>query len=142
MKAYVIMEKGFEYDDNIYNPTDGGNPKTIIFGRKDAEEKAHKLEIEVLKDINIQLYTYDIEDAISSDIDEVKSYLEDINTKYGKPEPKNRWDEFGEYQLNPKATDDEAEKYLSMLSIRFFEIVEVEVDVQSLRNHQIEEILS
>jgi len=142
MKAYVIMEKGYEYDDNIYNSTEGGNPKTIIFGKKEAEEKSHKLEIEVLKEVDIRLYTYDIEDAISSDIEEVKSYLESLNQKYGKPVPKNKWDKLGEYQLNPKATDEEAEKYLSMLSIRFFEVVEVEVDVQSLRNHQIEEILS
>lgn len=30
-KAYVILKKGFEYDDNIYNESDGGTPSDCIF---------------------------------------------------------------------------------------------------------------
>jgi len=142
MKAYVIMEKGFEYDDSIYNPTEGGTPRKVIFGKKEAEEKMQELEIEAIKSLDITHYTYELEDALSADSEEVKNYLNSLNEKYGTPEPKNRWDEFGEYQLNPKATDEESEKFLSMISIRFYEVREVEVDVQSLRNHQIEQILS
>jgi hypothetical protein len=38
-KAYVILKKGFEYDDNIYSETEGGNPSLIVFSKEDAMKK-------------------------------------------------------------------------------------------------------
>jgi hypothetical protein len=40
------------------------------------------------------------------------------------------------------ASDEESRKFLSMHSIRFYDVVEVEVDVTSLRDAQIDRILS
>jgi hypothetical protein len=28
-KAYIVMKKGYEYDDSIYNETEGGTPKIV-----------------------------------------------------------------------------------------------------------------
>ena len=135
------MQKGYEYDDNIYNLTEGGTPTTIIFDKKEAQRKAIDLEIQMLKEVDIQSYSYDIDDSLNQDADTVLAFLKSINEKYGLPDPKNRWDRFGEYQLNPKASDEDAKKFLSMISIRFYEVAEVDVDVQSLRDHQISQIL-
>lgn len=141
MQAYVIMKKGFEYDDNIYNESDGGEPKKIFFSKKDADEEASKLNIEEIKNCDIHDYAYDIEDIIN-DPEKTSEYLKSLNEKYGKPTPKNKWEDFGEYQLNPKATDEEAKEYLSMIKIRFFEIKKVDIDVTSYRDFKIEEVLS
>lgn len=142
MKAYVIMQKGYEYDDNIYNPTEGGTPKKVFFNKEDAYIDKDKLEIKYMKETDITSYTYSIEDEINIPIEEVTGFLESLNNKYGKPSPLNRWDSFGEFQLNPMATDEESKKFLSMHSLRFYEVVEVDVDVTSLRNNQIDRILS
>lgn len=142
MKSYIIMEKGFEYDDNTYNPTDGGNPRKVFFSRKDAETDLEILEIKNIKQIDISHYMpYDFDEGLNVDIDEFKNYLKSLNDKYGLPEKKYSWDN-NEYVLNPKATDEETIKFLNMFSLRFFEIVEVDVDLPSFRNQQISEILS
>ena len=31
MKAYVILQKGFEYNDEVYTEGEGGNPKIVCF---------------------------------------------------------------------------------------------------------------
>lgn len=142
MKAYVIMQKGYEYDDNIYNPTEGGTPTKVFFNEKDAETEQLRLEIKAMKDTSIRNYTYSIEDELNVELDEVESFLESLNDKYGIPAPVNRWDSFGKFQLNPMASDEESRKFLSMHSIRFYDVVEVEVDVTSLRDAQIDRILS
>lgn len=142
MKAYVIMQKGYEYDDNIYNPVEGGTPQKVFFNKEDAYIEKNRLEIKTMKEMDITSYTYSIEDELNVEIDELTSFLESLNEKYGKPAPVNKWDSLGEYQLNPMASDEEAKKFLSMHSIRFYEVVEVDVDVTSLRDTQIDRILS
>lgn len=135
------MEKGYEYDDNIYNPIEGGTPKKVFFSRGDALLERERLEIKLMKETEITNYSYSIEDELNVEIDEVKSFLESLNNKYGTPAPLNKWDSFGEFQLNPMASDEESKKFLKMHSVRFYEISEVEVDLPSLRDVQIDRIL-
>jgi len=142
MKAYIIMQKGYEYDDNIYNPTEGGNPTKVFFNKKDAETEQLRLEIKAMKDTSICNYTYSLEDELNVIIDEFTVFLESLNNKYGIPTPVNKWDRFDEFQLNPMATDEECQKYLEMHSIRFYEIAEADIDVASFRDWKIDDILS
>jgi len=139
-KAYVILKKGFEYDDNIYNESDGGTPNLIVFSKEDAQLKVNELNIQELKNCSISEYSYDIEDILNVEIDEYDKFNESLNTKYGKPESKNRWDSF-ENKLHPMANEEEANQYIKMVSISFYEAVETDIDVQSLREKQVSSIL-
>jgi hypothetical protein len=139
-KAYVILKKGFEYDDNIYNEVEGGTPNLIIFSKEDAQSKVDELNIEELKNCSISDYSYDLEDCLNVEIDEYVKFNESLNTKYGKPESKNRWDSF-ENKLHPMANEEEANQYVKMVSISFYEAVETDIDVQSLREKQVSSIL-
>jgi len=139
-KAYVILKKGFEYDDNIYNESDGGTPNLIVFSKEDAQLKVNKLNIQELKNCSISEYSYDMEDILNVEIDEYDKFNESLNTKYGKPESKNRWDSF-ENKLHPMANEEEANQYIKMVSISFYEAVETDIDVQSLREKQVSSIL-
>jgi hypothetical protein len=65
MKAYVIMQKGYEYDDNIYNPTEGGTPTKVFFNEEDAYIEKEKLEIKCMKELEITNYVYSIEDELN-----------------------------------------------------------------------------
>jgi hypothetical protein len=139
-KAYVILKKGFEYDDNIYNEVEGGTPNLIIFSKEDAQSKVDELNIQELKNCSISEYSYDMEDILNVEIDEYDKFNESLNTKYGKPESKNRWDSF-ENKLHPMANEEEANQYVKMVSISFYEAVETDIDVQSLREKQVSSIL-
>ena len=139
-KAYVILKKGFEYDDNIYNESDGGTPNLIVFSKEDAQLKVNELNIQELINCSISEYSYDMEDILNVEIDEYDKFNESLNTKYGKPESKNRWDSF-ENKLHPMANEEEANQYIKMVSISFYEAVETDIDVQSLREKQVTSIL-
>lgn len=140
-KAYVILRKGFEYDDNIYNESDGGggNPSLIVFSREDAQKKVDELNSKEFKECSLSEYSYDLEDILT-DVEEYQSFNESLNVKYGKPEIKNRW-ESSENRLHTMANEEETKKYVSMVNMSFYDAVETDIDIQSLREKQINEVL-
>lgn len=140
-KAYVIVKKGFEYDDNIYSETEGGNPSLIVFSKEEADLKVKQLNIKEYKECSLSEYSYDLEDSLNVEFSEYEKFNESLNEKYGKAESKNRWDSF-ENRLHPMANEEESEQYSKMVSISFYESVETDIDTQSLREKQINEILN
>ena len=140
-KAYVILKKGFEYDDNIYSESEGGSPSLIVFSKEDANRKVDELNAKEFKQCSISEYSYDMEDILTVEIGEYDEFNESLNDKYGKPEIKNRW-ESSENRLHPMANQEETKKYMSMVKISFYEVVETDIDVQSYREKKITEILN
>jgi hypothetical protein len=63
-KVYVILKKGFEYDDNIYNEVDGGKPSLVVFDKEDADQKVYELNIQEYKEVNITDYGYGIDERL------------------------------------------------------------------------------
>ena len=140
-KAYVILKKGFEYDDNIYSESEGGSPSLIVFSKEDANRKVDELNAKEFKQCSISEYSYDMEDILTVEIDEYDKFNESLNQKYGKPESKNRWESY-ENRLHPMANEEETDKYMNMVKLSFYEAVETDIDVQSLREKQISQILN
>ena len=140
-KAYVILRKGFEYDDNIYNESEGGSPSLIVFSEEDAKKKVNELNAKEYKQCSLNEYSYDLEDSLSVDLSEYDEFNESLNTKYGRPESKNRWESF-ENRLHPMANEEEIKKYMSMVKLSFYEAVETDIDVRSYREKKITEILN
>jgi hypothetical protein len=140
-KAYVILKKGFEYDDNIYSESEGGSPSLIVFSKEDAIKKVEELNIKEFKECSLHEYSYDLEDSLNVEISEYDEFNESLNTKYGKPESKNRWESF-ENRLHPMANEEETKKYMSMVKLSFYEAVETDIDVRSYREKKITEILN
>ena len=140
-KAYVILKKGFEYDDNIYNESDGGTPNLIVFSKEDANRKVNELNAKEFKQCSISEYSYDMEDILTVEIDEYDKFNESLNQKYGKPESKNRWESY-ENRLHPMANEEETQKYTNMVKLSFYEAVETDIDVRSYREKKITEILN
>ena len=140
-KAYVILKKGFEYDDNIYSESEGGSPSLIVFSKEDAKLKVKELNAKEYKQCSLNEYSYDLEDSLSVDLSEYDEFNESLNTKYGKPESKNRWESF-ENRLHPMANEEETNKYMSMVKLSFYEAVETDIDVRSYREKKITEILN
>ena len=140
-KAYVILKKGFEYDDNIYNESEGGKPNLIVFSEEDAKKKVDELNAKEYKQCSLNEYSYDLEDSLSVDLSEYDEFNDSLTTKYGKPELKNKW-ESSENRLHPMANEEEIKKYMSMVKLSFYEAVETDIDVRSYREKKITEILN
>lgn len=142
MIGYVVLQKGFEYNDEVYSTTEsgGGNPHKIFFTKEGAEEEVEKMNIEEFKQTNITHYSYDIED-ICDDSDELLQFCNSLNEKYGKIESKNRWDSVDQYRLHNMATAEESKKYIKMVNLTFYEMVDVEVDQQDFRESKLQQIL-
>ena len=140
-KAYVILRKGFEYDDNIYSESEGGSPSLIVFSKEDANRQVDELNAKEFKQCSISEYSYDMEDILTVEIDEYDKFNESLNQKYGKPESKNRWESY-ENRLHPMANEEETEKYIKMVSMSFYEAIETDIDVRSYREKKITEILN
>lgn len=141
MKAYVILQKGFEYDDSIYNETEGGNPSLVVFSKEDAKKKVDELNIKKFKECCLHEYSYELSDILNVELEEYERFNESLNEKYGKPNSNSRWDSF-ENRLHPNADEDEIQKYVNMVSMSFYEAVETDIDQSSYRNEKLNEILN
>lgn len=139
-EAFILMEKGYEYDDNYYNETEGGNPKKIFFNREEAELERKKLDLERFKNESIRNYTYDIDDVIL-DEEAFTKLTDSLLEKYGKPTFAHRWQSLEDYQLHPDANEEESNSYMKLVDFSFYEVRKVEVDKASFRNHQIDSVL-
>jgi hypothetical protein len=139
-KAYVILKKGFEYDDNIYNEVDGGNPSLVVFDKEDAEQKVYELNIQEYKEVNITDYGYGLDEVLKVDEDVYYDFNKSLVEKYGEIQKQGSWDKT-ESRLHPMANDDESKEYAKMLEISFYEVVETELDMKSYRDTKINSIL-
>ena len=139
-KAYVILKKGFEYDDNIYNEVDGGRPSLIVFDKEDADQKVYELNIQEYKQLNITDYGYGLDEVLKVDEDVYTDFNKSLVEKYGEITNQGSWDRT-EYRLHPMADDEESKKYAKMLEISFYEVVETDLDMKSYRDTKINSIL-
>lgn len=145
MKAYVILQRGFEYNDEIYSDNEPGSgfPQTVFFTKPGALEQTRKLNIEEFKNRNISDYCYNIED-ICDDVEKLKELVKQFKQKYGDcPPPKLVWERKpDEWRLHPDVTDEEAKQYTKLINLEFYEVIETEVDVQDMRESKIESIIN
>ena len=139
-KAYVILKKGFEYDDNIYNEVDGGRPSLVVFDKEDADQKVYELNIQEYKQLNITDYGYGLDEVLKVDEDVYTDFNKSLVEKYGEIAKQGSWDRT-EYRLHPMADDEESKKYAKMLEISFYEVVETDLDMKSYRDTKINSIL-
>jgi len=129
-KAYVIFEKGFEYNDEVYSETEsgGGNPQKVTFSKEDAKKLVMELNRKELRGCDIRNYTYDLDDLC--DPVKLKAVFE-----------KNGWqwdDEHYDIRVPNDATDAQVDEISKMVSLSFYDYQEVDLDMTSFRDRQID----
>jgi len=139
MKAHVIVKKGYEYDDNIYSESEGGNPELICFSKEDAEAKVNELNKREFKTSSLSYYSYSLDDILNVDVEEYEKFNESLVEKYGTIK-KSGWGDT-ENILHPDANEEETEEYMKMVSLTFYEVKPTDIDVQSFRDYKITEVL-
>lgn len=136
-KGYVIQQLGYEYnDETYYRPEDGGgNPVVVIIDEATAKKRMMELEIKQWKTESIGHHCYSW-DEIAEDENEFEKALEAMGM-----------DPEDDYDLNiPKdATDEQIKRLIKASTLRFYEIIEVDVEEDAPAAEEInpsEEMLS
>lgn len=139
-KAYIVMKKGYEYDDNTYSETEGGHPQIVCFSKEDAKMKVKELNAKEYQEVSILDYAYE-DDCLNVEWDDFEKFNNSLVEKYGKIKTKYSWDNT-ENRLHPSANEDEVNEYCKMVTVSFYEVVEVDVDTPSYREEKINNILN
>ena len=134
------MKKGYEYDDNTYSETEGGHPQIICFSKEDAKMKVKELNAKEYQEVSILDYAYE-DDCLNVEWDDFEKFNNSLVEKYGKIKTKYSWDNT-ENRLHPSANEDEVNEYCKMVTVSFYEVVEVDVDTPSYREEKINNILN
>ena len=145
MKGFILMRKGFEYNDEImYEPEGGGGTPTKIFFQKDlAEVEMVQRNIKEFKETDLAEYTYDLEDILTVPEEDFKKFQSLLLEKYGKPKSTSKYNSgFGEYQLHPSASDEESLQFAKMVTVSFFEVMTADIDEQSHRDHKLDKVVN
>jgi len=139
--GFVILKKGFEYNDEINSPNDGGHPELIVFSREDAKKIVDELNSKEFKQSSLNDFCYDVEEILNVDAEKYDKFNQSLIEKYGPITTSSKW-ESAENRLHPMANTEEVFEYCKMVNFSFYEVVETNLDVSSLRNKQINDILN
>lgn len=122
--GYIIQELGYEYDDERYNRTEGGTPQLVVTDEVVAKKKMMELEISRWRGQNIGNYGYDIDEIArdSKNTAELEKALELVGIDI-----ENLYDS----EISIDATDEQIRNLIRLSNIRFYEIVEIEIDDSS-----------
>lgn len=140
-KGYVVLERGFEYNDEYYNEHEdgGGNPTNFFFSLEMAKNKVKELDLQRCKSYSVEEYASSLRERDNKNLAE---FCQSLVEKYGEhPKPKYGWDNT-KYKLHHLSSPEEGEIYLSLLKFSFFEIVPVDLDPSDMRENSIEKILN
>lgn len=126
--GYVVVQVGYDYNDEIYSRSDsGGNPTKIYLNYQKAQAEVNRLNMQELLTCEIGQYAYDLEDIII-DMAEFEKILRKYDTK-------NSLDMDDSYALSEwfttnskKFSSEDMVKVCTLISLNFYELVEVEFD--------------
>jgi hypothetical protein len=117
MKYYIIQEKGYEYNDEIYSVSEYGSPVQVFKSKTEANLAADKLNYKKLLDTEIGQYAYDITDIV----DDMDTFLSIINAASGK----NYTEEDIDYKFEmPQLSYEEYQKIKDCIDLNFYDVVE------------------
>ncbi|MEK6829499.1 MAG: hypothetical protein AABY15_05180 [Nanoarchaeota archaeon] len=119
-KGYVIQKLGYEYnDETYYRPQDGGGtPEIVLTDEVMAKKRMMELEIKEWRGQSIGNYGYGL-DEIAEDELEFEKALKAIGL-----DPEDGWD----LDIPKTATDEQIKRLIKASRVRFYEIVEVDID--------------
>lgn len=125
-KGYIVLEVGFEYNDEYYSTGNYGAtyeaPKKVFLEQEKAMEELKQKTFEKLKGEDLGRYNGDWLDGICKD------GMQDEFVKIFKEEFGIDIEDEYEVEVPKKATDEQLNKILECLDLKFFELVEVDLD--------------
>jgi hypothetical protein len=126
-KVYIVMERGWEYNDEYYHSAcngahNFGRPKRVFTERIKAVSKARELDIKIIKGCNLTDYASNgLLEMIQEGKEEELSQL-----IFGRPDCD--WNSCCHCLVPYNISDEVADKILDCLTIGWYDVVEVDLD--------------
>jgi len=122
-KGYVVQSIGYEYDDETYYKSEGGggHPQVVLTDEVLAKKRMMELEIKEWRGQRIGYYGYDI-DEVAVDESEFERALESMGLNL---------EDWFDIEIPQTATDDQIKRLIKASRIRFYEIVEIQIEDSS-----------
>ena len=126
-KGYIIQSIGYEYNDETYYKPEGGGgyPQAVLTDEVEAKKRMMELEIEEWRGQQIGHYGYDI-DEVAENESEFEQALAAMGIDI-----EDWWD----VEIPTTATDDQIKRLIKASSIRFHEIIEIEIEETSSQSN-------
>ena len=122
-KAYVVMERGAEYDDCIMEPKREGQPRTIFLDRAEAERAASERDARWHRENNILWHCYNIEEITGLPRPELGARISAILGIDLDPEA-SYWG--ADSLLTASASDRQAREFAALFTLKFHYVLETE----------------
>jgi hypothetical protein len=129
-KGYIVTRRSFEYNDEINQGTDGGEPQHIYTSKEKAQEAVLKLTHKEFEDgFTFDEYAYDVEDLAGyRNKNGVKERFEEIIPEKVR-ETKDPYRSWAEYTVGKSITLDQTKELIKLFpDLKLFYVEEVEID--------------
>jgi hypothetical protein len=127
-KAFVVVERGWEYDDCIDEPNSVGSPSKVYFVRELAEADARAENARVYREYGFDRFCYNLEDITTFTVDELNRKISEIlGWAFKLPERDLRSNPFDRHSLGYRRISDyQMMAIADLFKIKFFYVVETE----------------
>lgn len=123
------MERGFDYNDENYFPTEGGNPKKVFSSKKSAlkalDEKNSEEFLKIIEDGSIREFGYCLSDILDTSKDK-KLEVDDLFLKLFKKTPEEWWESYNDIGFKVTPNKSQLKKLIDCFNFNFYEVVEVQ----------------
>lgn len=128
-KAYVVVERGFEYNDEIYDLNEERSPRQVFLDKASALGEAETRNMEQIRQFNPLAFCYGIDEITSLEREELGRRVSEIlGQQYQLPGEDVAW------ELDPIfpswASDDQMRAIAKLFDrLEFFQVIEADVAV-------------
>jgi hypothetical protein len=121
-KAYAVVERGFEYNDEIFVVEEGGAPRAVYLDKKQAVQAASQRNAEMFRKSNPMAFCYDLDQITDLTPEELSARISKIlGTDF-------EWPDAGfdiEERIFPEsATDEQMLAITKLFTLNFYYVVE------------------
>jgi hypothetical protein len=128
-KVYVVVERGAEYNDEIYSPREKGEPRTIFLEREAAERAAADRDADWHRYNNILDFCYQLKQVTDLSAAELSARIGTIlDREYRLPNEGYPTYASAEGPLipDPPPTDEQMRAIAALFTLKFFYVEETE----------------
>ncbi len=126
--AYVVMERGAEYNDEITSPNEEGEPVTVFLDRAEAERAAAERDAAWHRSNNILDFCYTLREVTDLPTDTLERRISEIlGRPYHLPNEGQPTYSWSEQPLVPEpVTDEQMLQIADLFKLKFFYVVETQ----------------
>jgi hypothetical protein len=119
-KGYILLKKGWEYDDETYSETEGGKPVKIYLDKSKADEDKLNFEVKKFHNLDLYIYYYTLDEILKEgvNLNQLESYL------------LANWPgiDLDVLSLPRSVTKEQIKGLMELITVEFFELVETEIE--------------